>query len=153
MSDNPSISALYVGSEDGDFFLVRSLFDREVAGAVLGAPPESALAVQSIERDGKGEARGTLLFYDSQLQELDRRPLETTDFDPREREWFRRGMASEEMISTDSYVFFTTGEVGLTFARRLTGESGVVGADITRDGTRNSRPSNRARTIRSRWIA
>jgi len=128
---HPSISAFYVGSADGDFFLVRSLSHQGVAGATLDAPPDSAYAVQSIERDGDGKVRGALLFYNSQLEELDQRPLETTDFDPRERPWYRQGMASGEQISTGFYVFFTTGEVGLTFARRLAGASGVVGADIT----------------------
>ena len=33
-------------------------------------------------------------------------------------------------MTTDFYVFFTTGEVGLTFARRLADGSGVVGADL-----------------------
>ena len=128
---NPSISAFYVGSADGDFFLVRSLSRQGVAGATLDAPPDSVYAVQSIEHDGDGKISGALLFYNSQLEELDQRPLETTDFDPREREWYRQGMASGEQISTGYYVFFTTGEVGLTFARRLAGGSGVVGADIT----------------------
>jgi len=127
---NTSISAFYIGYENGDFFLIRTLDQRQVAGESLEAPPDSAYAIQSIERE-PSEPVGTLLFFDDQLRLIDRRPLENTDFDPREREWYRRGAASDAQIATDYYIFFTTGEVGLTFARRLAEGGGVVGADIT----------------------
>jgi HD-GYP domain-containing protein (c-di-GMP phosphodiesterase class II)/tellurite resistance protein len=133
---NSSISAFYVGNEDGDFFLIRSLDHNRVAGETLEAPPNSAYAIQSIER-GQTEPRETLLFFDDQLRLLERRPLESTDFNPREREWYRQGMKSDAQISTDFYIFFTTGEVGLTFARRLVGGDGVVGADITLEDLEN----------------
>jgi len=128
---NPSISSFYVGSSDGDFFLVRSLARRGEVGASLEAPPGSVYAVQSIDHETDGSSRSALIFYDEELVELDRRPLESPDFDPRSRDWYERGMATDGQISTDFYVFFTTREVGLTFARRLVDGGGVVGADIT----------------------
>src|SRR5690349_2125910 len=45
---NADISALYIGYDNGDFLLVRSLRDRETRVA-LGAPDKAAFAVQSIE--------------------------------------------------------------------------------------------------------
>jgi len=134
---NSSISAFYVGNEDGDFFLIRTLGRHRVAGETLEAPPGSAYAIQSIERSQEAAPEETLLFYDDQLRLLERRSLESTDFDPREREWYRQGLASEAQISTDFYIFFTTGEVGLTFARLLIGGGGVVGADITLEDLEN----------------
>jgi HD-GYP domain-containing protein (c-di-GMP phosphodiesterase class II)/HAMP domain-containing protein len=127
---NPSISSFYVGSSDGDFFLVRSLARRREVGASLDAPPGSVYAVQSIDHT-TDTSRSALIFYDENLVELDRRPLESPDFDPRSRDWYELGMAADGQISTDFYVFFTTREVGLTFARRLADSGGVVGADIT----------------------
>jgi len=134
---NSSISSFYVGTEDGDFFLIRTLDRQSVAGETLEAPQGSAYAIQSIER-GQTTAPGeTLLFFDDQLRLLERRPLESTEFDPREREWYRQGMVSEAQIATDFYIFFTTGEVGLSFARRLASGNGVVGADITLEDLEN----------------
>jgi HAMP domain-containing protein len=125
---NPHMSSIFVGYDDGDFFLVRSVGDRRVAAQALDAPKGSRYAVQSIERDGG--VRGTLLFFDEALELLDTRPLANTDFDPREREWYHRAIGDSEQITTDFYVFFTTGEVGISFARRLARGGGVVGADL-----------------------
>ena len=82
------MSSIFVGYDDGEFFLVRSVGDRRVAAEILDAPPGSRFAVQSIERD-RGELVGTLLFYDDVLGLLDSRPLSTGDFDPRTRDWYR----------------------------------------------------------------
>jgi HD-GYP domain-containing protein (c-di-GMP phosphodiesterase class II) len=127
---NPHMSSIFVGYDDGEFFLVRSVGDRRVAATTLDAPAGTRFAVQSIEHD-RGEAVGTLLFYDHALGLLDSRPLETADFDPRGRDWYRLAADRSDQVTTDFYVFFTTGEVGLTFARRLAGGGGVVGADLT----------------------
>jgi hypothetical protein len=77
---NPHMSSIFVGYENGDFFLVRSVGDRRVAAQALDAPSGSRFAVQSIERGAR--LRGTLLFLDDTLEVLDRRPLPTTNFDP-----------------------------------------------------------------------
>ncbi len=125
---NPHMSSIFVGYEDGEFFLVRSVGDRRVAAQALDAPKGSRFAVQSIERD-EG-VRGTLLFFDDALELLDTRPLSTTDFDPRDREWYRLAIGGQNQVTSDFYVFFTTGEVGISFARRLARGGGVVGADL-----------------------
>ncbi len=127
---NSSISAFYIGYENGDFFLIRTIDRNEAAGEALEAPDGSAYAIQSIERKTT-EPVGTLLFFDERLHLIERRPLEETAFDPRERDWYRSGIAGDAQVATDYYIFFTTGEVGLTFARRLVDGGGVVGADIT----------------------
>jgi hypothetical protein len=128
---HPSISAFYVGTETGEFFLVRPLRAGSVAGETLEPPPRSAYAVQIIERLDDGAIRETLVFFDDNLVEIERRPTADAEFDPRGREWYRRGIGTDGQITTDFYIFFTTGEVGLTFARRLAGGGGVVGADLT----------------------
>ena len=126
---NPHMSSIFVGYDDGEFFLIRSVGDRRVAATTLDAPPGTRFAVQSIERE-RGEAVGTLLFYDHALGLIDSRPLETADFDPRGRDWYRLAADRSNQVTTGFYIFFTTGEVGLTFARRLAGGGGVVGADL-----------------------
>ena len=127
---NPDLSAIYVGYEDGDFFLIRPLHTLDAATVALEAPPGSRYAIQSIEREPGGMAEETLLFYDEVLDLVERRPVPATDFDPRNREWYTAAIATTDPITTDFYTFFTTADVGLTFARRLAGGGGVVGADL-----------------------
>jgi HD-GYP domain-containing protein (c-di-GMP phosphodiesterase class II) len=124
------ISSIFAGFENGDFFLVRSVGDRRVAVESLDAPEGSRFAVQSIERGETTAEKGTLLFFDAELTLLETRPLEIAEFDPRERDWYRAAIGREDPITSDFYTFFTTGEVGLTFARRLANGRGVVGADL-----------------------
>jgi HD-GYP domain-containing protein (c-di-GMP phosphodiesterase class II) len=133
LRQHPSISAIFVGTETGDFFLVRSLDGRPAVIARLEAPSKSRFAVQIIERHERLTSTTELLFYDDSLQLLESRPLQAADFDPRNRDWYREAIGGVGQITTDFYVFFTTGEVGVTFARRLTGGAGVLGADLSLD--------------------
>ncbi len=128
---NPHMSSIFVGFESGDFFLVRTVGDQRVAAETLDAPVGSRFAVQSIERGPVGGVTGRLLFFDDALTPVGEGPLATVDFDPREREWYQQAIGRGDQITSDFYVFFTTGEVGLTFARRLAAGGGVVGADLT----------------------
>jgi hypothetical protein len=63
-------------------------------------------------------------------------PMEEDDpadrFDPRTRPWFRAAQASEGLIWTDLYVFFTDRQPGVTAARALPDPTrpGVVMADV-----------------------
>jgi hypothetical protein len=74
-----------------------------------------------------------LLFYNDSLKLLESLPLEMSEFDPRQRDWYEGAIGKATQITTDFYVFFTTGEVGVTFARRLTGGGGVLGVDLALD--------------------
>jgi len=126
----PGIASLFVGYEDGDFLLVRYLDRHPAARRAVDAPAEAVFAVQTIERAGHGDPVEHLLFYDDDLGLIERRALAWTGFDPRQREWYREARTRPELIVSDFYRFFTTGEVGLTIARHMATGQGVVGADL-----------------------
>ena len=128
LEKNAHLSAVYVGYGNGDFFLIRSLASRAVALAVQ-APAGARFLVQSMERQGR-VACPTFIFFDEWLQELERRHPAAYDFDPRGRPWFIRAQTATALVRTEPYVFFTTREVGKTFAR-LAGSGAVVAADLT----------------------
>jgi len=128
LAEHPEISAVYVGFESGDFFLVRPL-----AGAVgpsLNAPPGAGYLVQSVAT-AEGPVPGRYLFLDGQLDVLRDEPRPSYRFDPRTREWYRQALSSASAVRTRPYVFFTTREVGTTVAQRSAHGASVVGADIT----------------------
>ena len=127
----PALSALYVGYSNGDFFLVRPLRDNAAVRAQFRAPANAAYLVQSIERGAGASLRGTYLFLDSALTTVERREVPDYVFDPRTRDWYQQALATPLQVKTAPYVFFSTGEVGMTFARSADGGDSVVGADLT----------------------
>ncbi|HWZ70490.1 MAG TPA: HD domain-containing phosphohydrolase [Casimicrobiaceae bacterium] len=127
---NPSLTALYVGYDDGGFYLVRPIRD-EATRVALKAAADAAFVVQSIERMQSGTA--SVKFFDlrsdaSRIDVVDRPDFA---FDPRTRAWYLKAIVADDQVQTDPYVFFTTREPGITFARKARFGHGVVGADIT----------------------
>jgi HD-GYP domain-containing protein (c-di-GMP phosphodiesterase class II)/HAMP domain-containing protein len=150
----PNLESLFVGYANGEFFLVRSLDERWATAQALGAPPKTRWVVQIIERaeDAAGVDQ-RFLFLADDLSVLAQSSPRYRGYDPRERAWYEQAIETPEPISSDFYVFFTTREVGITFARRLAGGGGVVGADLSlRDFTaglteQRVTPSTRVATI------
>jgi HD-GYP domain-containing protein (c-di-GMP phosphodiesterase class II) len=131
LDHSPSLSALYVGYPNGDFFLLRPLHDNTAVRAQFGAPADAAYLVQSIERSTAGAPRGAYVFLDGRLTAIEWREVPDYVFDPRTRGWYQQAIATPQQIKTAPYVFFSTGEVGVTFAHRSDGGDSVVGADLT----------------------
>lgn len=127
---NPSLSALYVGYRDGSFFLVRPLRDDAVR-ASLEAPPDAAFTLQSVDGRADGPARAQFIHLRDNLTVIGAVDRPDFAFDPRVREWYMLAIASGREVFTGPYVFFTTREPGITFARTSASGASVVGADIT----------------------
>ncbi|QPF72822.1 HD domain-containing protein [Roseateles sp. DAIF2] len=130
LRQNPSLSAVYGGTANGSFVLLRRLDPRQ-EGA-LEAPPGSAYLLQSVDRDG-AEPRGSYRFFDAELRLLAERERPGYRFDPRERAWFVQAVAARDsgaVVQTSPYLFFTTREVGLTLAS-AGGTLGAAGVDVS----------------------
>jgi HD-GYP domain-containing protein (c-di-GMP phosphodiesterase class II) len=125
------LSAAFVGFENGDLYLVRRAGDPHVADRVETVPEGAAFVVQRIERRAGEEVLQELLLYDDELRLLARERVEWTGFDPRERDWYRGALGDEGQFVSGFYSFYTTRQIGVTFARRLAEGHGVVGADLT----------------------
>ena len=131
LRESPAISALYIGYDNGDFFLVRALRDRETREA-LGAPTKAAFAVQSIEAaPGHAIASTKFVYVGDDLSTLGAVDRPDFAFDARTRGWYTAAIAADDSVRTSPYVFYTTREPGITFARRSASGRSVVGADIT----------------------
>ena len=108
LRQNPTIASIFVGYDNGDLFLVRP-FETEVRGDnTVVAPQGSRYVVQSIDHAPDQLRPEEWLFLDGDLEVLDRGPIDSTGFDPRDRDWYRSALASEDQITTDFYIFFTT---------------------------------------------
>lgn len=129
---SPMVSALYVGYEDGSFVLLRRLTS-PVAREQLKAPDAASYYLETVRAGAAGApaAKMALTFLDDALQPVGT-ALAPADqsYDPRTRNWYREGIASEKSVITNPYWFFLTQERGITMARRLSSGHGVVGVDL-----------------------
>ena len=130
LNDSPELSSLYVGYGNGDFLLVRRLWN-DADRAAFKAPEQTAYIVQSIEHVNAG-LRGHFIFLNSALATLrsDDRPDYASSYDPRSRGWYKAAMTTAGQIKTPPYLFYTTQQVGTTIANRAGKTDTVVGADI-----------------------
>lgn len=127
---NPSLSAVYGGTGNGSFVLLRALPNADLRRQML-APAGAAFLLQSVDRDG-GAPLGRYLFYDERLKLVEARERPDYDFDPRSRPWFELAQGARDeatIVQTAPYLFFTTREVGLTLAN-ASGPA-VAGVDVS----------------------
>jgi len=130
LRDNPKLASIYLGYEDGDFFMVRPLRS-DMLKQRFNAPDKAAYQVWAIDRSSAG-TNSDYLFYDGSLNQLSRRQKLSEPYDPRRRDWFKRARGDGGQITTAPYLFFSTQEIGTTLARR-SGLTTVIGADLTLD--------------------
>ena len=128
LRDNPKLASLYVGYQNGDFFMVRALRNSSLQRQ-FQAPPGASLQIWSIELAGANPA-GEYLFFDDALNLLERRSLHDHAYDPRMREWYVRASIQPGIATTTPYVFFSSGAIGTTLANAV-GEQAVIAADLT----------------------
>jgi hypothetical protein len=127
----------YTGYSDGSFLQLIATRENPAILLEYNAPEGTDLIVRSIsiENEGSIDCKGTRKQYWSFLDH-DRRIIATridTDlaYDPRNRPWYRKALESDAVIFTTPYLFSSSKLPGITYAKKLSGEGGVFGADIT----------------------
>ena len=130
LDDNPALSALYMGDNQGNFFQVRPLRTEAIKNRQK-APAQAAYEVWSVQRSGKTQGtESTRLFYDESLTLLAQRTAINDSYDPRKRSWYIPSHASIDQSTTSPYLFFSTGEIGTTLSKRSSAKT-VIAADLT----------------------
>jgi len=136
MLDNHTAAAnLYIGYANGDFFNVRRV-GSDMLKEKFKAPANAAYVVDNIDTSPMGKRELTRLFLNQQLDIVSREPAKDAEYDPRLRNWYIE--ATSEPDATSPYLFYFSGNVGIT-ARIKSREPGVVIAtDITLDRLTNT---------------
>ncbi|MEA3548894.1 MAG: GAF domain-containing protein, partial [Thermodesulfobacteriota bacterium] len=125
-----SMTGLQVGYPNGDYFLVKLIRSAEDL-ANLGAPAETHLVVDHIAEGRAGKRFRLRLFFDKNLQEIQRNKPVVTDFDTSQRPWYKLAHESGTIRATSPYLFHFSRKVGSTISVQDKKTGGVVGADIT----------------------
>lgn len=132
LNANTMLSAAYVGYPNGEFILVRPLRTPPLLER-FAAPSGTEFLVQSVSRGEAGAMLGEWRFYDRGLTLLESRAKPDYHYDPRPRPWFVEASSQPQTVLTRPYVFFTTGQIGLTMAQRSADGAAVIGMDVAVD--------------------
>ena len=104
LEDNHTLSALYLGDDNGNFFLVRPLRNQEIRRQ-LKAPPQASFEVWSITRAARqGTVNSKKLYLDANLKQLEQRNIPNELYDPRLRSWFIAQDADKNQTTTSPYL-------------------------------------------------
>jgi adenylate cyclase len=129
----PHILQLYVGFENGDFFMVTHIVgeDRARLRGLLKAPEKAAFANKTITAGPDGVRAERWRFLDDDGVEIGVRAPAPTDFDPRQRPWYGPALRSDHVELSDLYIFAMGDEPGFTLSRSFAAAMpGVFGADL-----------------------
>lgn len=119
LDNNPLASSFYIGYPNGDFIMLRRLCAEHKVGC---------LRLQVIERKDNAIEQSYWQDYDPQTLWQAKRPMPDYRFDPRTRNWFTQAQKSQQFVITEPYTFYTTKELGVTFALK-TPSGAIIAAD------------------------
>ncbi|MDR2550258.1 MAG: GAF domain-containing protein [Desulfobulbus sp.] len=120
---------LFVGYDNGDFFLVK-LLKNERDRLYFAGPPGSALLVREVRGD-RVPSLSEYFFYDVQLRLLEKR----TDFfdqgyDPRLRNWYQEAMRTTGPVETNATLLVDHYAVGIFVAQKSLNGRAVAGLTL-----------------------
>ncbi len=125
LSQSNSASALQVGYANGDYFIIKKLAlypDFEQS-----APQNAVFMIDNINAANKKMER---LYTDLNGTPLQETEILQTQYDPRNRDWYRASEQQEGLYISDAYLFYFAKKMGITFAK--SNKDGVVIAgDLT----------------------
>lgn len=136
LQSTPHAEMLYVGYEkDGAFYQVRRLHpDLKRSGTSEEKPQQNAaFALRTIDtRSGEMADINTYIAGWGEIVTTERSPVR---YDPRTRPWYIATRDHPGVSISDAYVFFSTGQPGLTLSRQIATAAGTpigaVGIDIS----------------------
>ncbi|MEM8813332.1 MAG: cache domain-containing protein, partial [Pseudomonadota bacterium] len=129
----PSLTAGYVGYDDGRFLQVVSMIGKDAEfRAQYRASADAANALVSVSESLGGARFRSVRFFDQNGKELNGGWSGPTTYDPRDRPWYTIGeKAGAGAVRTRPYVFGRSLRPGITVARRLGGTvNGMAGVDL-----------------------
>jgi hypothetical protein len=130
LKEEPKLTALQVGYDTGDYFIVRQL-NNDYMREQFSAPPMAAIVVDNITTEADNKRYLQRLWYSNSLIELGRSTPAATDYDPRIRPWYKAALTTDREIGTAPYLFHFIKQMGLTIAYKSPTTGAVVAGDLT----------------------
>ncbi len=136
LESTPHAEMLYVGFQrDGAFFQVRRLHheQKRPGASAETAPPDANFVLRTIDPSASiiADTSTYVAKWGEVVGSERRQPL----YDPRSRPWYIAARNQSGLSISDAYIFFSTGQPGLTLSHRISTDAGasvgVVGVDIS----------------------
>lgn len=126
---NPDFYGQYFGLPDDGFVQAIGIRGDSRLIETLKAPADTWFAIRRITTAAGGDRQERWTFLDRHRQLLASRE-NAAQFAPSSRPWFQSAMQQSGLAVTAPYLFASTGELGLTISRAVTGQAGVFAVDI-----------------------
>jgi HD-GYP domain-containing protein (c-di-GMP phosphodiesterase class II) len=130
---DPSLYSVFVGRDDGAFLQWIAVRGDPRIALRLQAPEGTVLVGRTVQPTSAGRVQNWV-FLNASGETIGRRADADTDFDPRERFWFRDARPADAVTLSQPYIFHSSMTPGLTAARTAREGGAVFGADVTLDG-------------------
>lgn len=117
--------AIYFAQENGHFYEVVNMQSDKSLFQIYEAPVQTAWTVLTII-----DNQQQLAFLDKNL-ELISKKMESKQYDPRNRPWYKEAISSNGVIRTNPYLFSHLKQAGITYATQLEKKGTVLALDYT----------------------
>lgn len=129
LESDRGMSSLFIGYDNGEYIYFHRI-DSEQERKRFNAPENSRYQLRCIvHNSGKTEAIYQYLDRDMKLLREESHP-EYANFDPRQRNWYQMAIVTTDLVTTQPYLFYSSGEVGMTIAKRAQSGHAVIAVDI-----------------------
>jgi len=126
---NNLIYALYIGYDNGNFYEVINLENEKNLREKFDAQKNERWLVIKIFSKNNTQVQ-TKQYLDSNLKQT-RVLRDNTQYNPKERLWYKKAMNSKEMIRTKPYLFANLGSMGVTYSKRIETSNNVIAFDVS----------------------
>ena len=113
------INGIYIGFPDGRFLQVQDLVPSSQSGF------EGGMTRRVID-DPAGQPAGHWFAPAKKTGRWVPAEVPSTPYDPRNRPWYKQAVSSENGVWTEPYIFASSGSLGVTYARALYHDDGVL---------------------------
>lgn len=126
---NPIMTAVYIGYDNGDYFLVSPLSQPELRKS-YHAPRRATFVIRTLTGRDSSIREHQLLFYDKYLNLIEQRPAPDYVYDPRQRPWYGKALATTDVAISEPYVYADAPLMGITLSMRSSNPRAVVAMDL-----------------------
>ena len=123
--------SLYCGYEDGSFIQLIAVRDNAQIRQLYHAPEQTSYILRIITPGSSGSMQQDWLFLNQNIKLIEKAHDIDPGYDPRRRAWYIRAKTEQNAFFTPPYVFSSSHLPGITCARKLMNEGGVLGCDVT----------------------